>query len=71
MTEEIEALLGLAERHASSVAILRRCLSPLKSAEAYMTELQWQMYARLRHIIEAHDQALRERAMQLRRPPPP
>lgn len=70
MTEEIEALLALAERHAASIETLRRCLSPLKSAEAYMTELQWQIYARLRKTIEDHDRTLRQRAMAFTRPPP-
>lgn len=71
MTEEIAAVLALAERHASSVETLRQCLSPLKSAEAYMTELQWRVYARLRKIIEDHDRAICDRAMLLTHPPPP
>jgi len=70
MTEEIEAILSLAERHSASIETLRQCLSPLKSAEAYMTGLQWRTYARLRKIIEDHDRALRERAMFFMRPPP-
>lgn len=70
MTEEIAAVLALAEKHASSVEALRQCLSPLKSAEAYMTELQWQTYARLRKILEDHDRVLRERAMSFTHPPP-
>ncbi|OGJ57426.1 hypothetical protein A3H22_02475 [Candidatus Peribacteria bacterium RIFCSPLOWO2_12_FULL_55_15] len=70
MTEEIGAILALAERHSASIETLRQCLSPLKSAEAYMTELQWRTYARLRKIAENHDRVLRERAMSFTRPPP-
>lgn len=71
MTEEITAVLALAGKHASSVETLRQCLSPLKSAEAYMTELQWRAYARLRKIVEDHDRAMRGRAMLLTHPPSP
>lgn len=71
MTEEIAAVLTLAEKHASSVEMLRQCLSPLKSAEAYMTELQWRTYARLRKIVEDHDRVKRDRAMLLTHPPFP
>lgn len=63
MTEDIVAFLALAEQHQSSIEILRQCLLPLKSAGEYMTELQWQTYARLRKIIENHDRALRESAI--------
>lgn len=62
MTEELAAILTLAEKHASSVETLRQCLSPLRSAEMYMTELQWRAYARLRKIVEEHDREVRERA---------
>ncbi len=71
MTEELRAILAIAERHGASIETLRQCLSPLKSAEAYMTELQWRTYARLRKMVEDHDRALRERAMSFTRQPPP
>lgn len=70
MTEEIEAFLALAERHTVSIETLRQCLSPLKSAESYMTNLQWQTYIRLRNIVEDHDRVLREGAMFFTCPPP-
>lgn len=70
MTEEIEAFLALADRHTVSIERLRQCLSPLKSAEAYMTDLQWQTYVRLRKILADHDRVLRERVMFFTHPPP-
>lgn len=68
MTEELDALFSLAERHSHSVETLRKVLRVIQSGEDYLTLQQWQTYARLRHIIQTHDQALRERAMQLYRP---
>lgn len=71
MTEDIDALLTLAERHVLSLEVLRQCLVPLKGTEVYMTELQWRTYTRLRAIIEDHDRTLRQRAMAFTRPSPP
>ena len=71
MTEEIEVFLALAESHSSSIETLRQCLSPLRSAEDYMTELQWRTYMRLREILEDQDREVRVRALRLRRPLPP
>lgn len=68
MTEEIDALFSLAERHCNSVETLRRVLRVIQSGEDYLTLQQWQTYARLRHIIAEHDQELRERAMKFSRP---
>ena len=62
MTEEIAALLTLAERNTVTLEVLRQCLTPLKGTEIYMTEFQLQTYARLRKIIEDHDQELCRRA---------
>ncbi len=63
MTEDIDAFLTLAERHAVSLEMLRQCLVPLKGTEVYMTELQLQTYVRLRKTVEDHDRMLRARAM--------
>jgi hypothetical protein len=70
MTEELEALFFLAERHLHSVETLRDILCALHSGEDYMTLQQRCTYASLRRIIEDHDRVLRERAMSFTRPSP-
>lgn len=62
MTEELDALFSLAERHRNSVETLRKVLRVIKSGEDYLTLQQWQMYMDLREIIEDHDHVLRAHA---------
>lgn len=60
MTEELDVLFSLAERHCDSVETLRKVLRVIKTGEDYLTLQQWQTYVYLRKIIENHDRVMRE-----------